>query len=76
MSSFLLKVIMLEIDEASMLKVLDYAKTRVESDILISKATYETFDASEIDILRQFKPTQDHTQLQQQIMHFSREKMM
>lgn len=54
--------------EDQKLRVLDYAKTRVGSDILISNKIFESLDDFEQDVLRQFRPAQDHLQLNQEIM--------
>lgn len=48
--------------------VLDYAKTRVGNDILISTTTFDNFGDFERQVLQQFKPAQDHLQLNQEIM--------
>ena len=51
--------------------VIDYAKTRVGNDITISTTTYANFGDFEKSVLAQFKPAQDHLQLNQEIMLLS-----
>ena len=48
---------------AHLADVLEYAKTRVDNDVVVSATEFETFKDPEQTVLRQFKPTQDDMQI-------------
>lgn len=62
------KSVLGEVEEENHSNMLCYAKTRVGSNITIANTEYDNFDDFEQDVLRQFKPAQDHLQLNQEIM--------
>ena len=49
--------------EARLADVLEYAKTRVDNDVVVLATEFETFRDFEQTVLRQFKPTQDDMQI-------------
>lgn len=49
-------------------KVIAYAKTRVDNDVIISQTEYATFDDFEKALIARFKPAEDTLQVNQQIM--------
>lgn len=50
------------------LKVLEYAQSRVDTNVEISQKTYESFESFKKDMLNQFKPKEDILQLNQKIL--------
>lgn len=48
-------------------KVIEYARARVDNDIVISQNNYADFDSFKKDVLKQFKPPMDTLQITQAI---------
>lgn len=54
--------------EDAQLKVIEYAQSRIDTNVEICQKTYTSFESFKTDVLNQFKPKEDVCQLGQQIM--------
>lgn len=54
--------------------VVQFAKTRVKGDLTISTTDYESFSRFESDVIRQFKPSEDHSTLETKLAMLVQEK--